>query len=117
MPLHWLMLGIGVVQALGGGWLELDAQRCSTASTIAWLAAAWSAALVVAFELAHGPLRWTRTALARTRALMLLALLLRWPGVLDHFGSASGLWSRYTSGLGALETLVLIALGCGCCAA
>ncbi len=108
-PLHWLMLGLGVAQAWFGGWLELVALHWGRVDD-AWLAAAWSAALLVVFELAHRPLRWPELRWP-PRALLLLALLASTVGALDQFGSVAAMWSRYARGLGAVETLVLIALG------
>jgi len=108
-PLHWLMLGLGVVQAWAGGWVELSALPSATVDD-AWLAAALSAALLIAFELAHRPLRWPELRWP-ARGLMLLALSASVAGVLDHFGSASAVWARYAGGLGGVEALALIALG------
>jgi len=107
--LHWLMLGLGVVQAWVGGWIELDALQWARVDD-AWLAAAWSAALLIAFELAHRPLRWPELRWP-ARGLMLLSLLASVAGALDHFGSASAVWTRYANGLGAVEACLLVALG------
>jgi uncharacterized membrane protein len=104
--LHWLMLALGVLQAVLGVWLEAESVQAPFDD--AWRGVMVLVLAVVALELAQARLHWPQLGVAG-RALAGLAVLTSLAAVLD--ADTAQRFGRFFTELGWLEAAVVLAAG------
>jgi uncharacterized membrane protein len=109
IALQWVMLVLGLGQALAGLWPELvHADLGPLARSVR--AVALLGGFVLALELAARRLAWPPLRLC-ARVLLVLALVVSLGGTLMHLDHLPSLWAHYVPGAAVLATPLLVALG------
>jgi len=107
--LHWLMLLLGMLQALTGLWIEwrlVDAPALDEA----WRAALLAVAAMGVLELVQARLRWPELGVPG-RVLVAAALFISAQQVADGAWRTEALFRRFANGWGWLELMAVLAGG------
>ncbi|MCM5678037.1 DUF2339 domain-containing protein [Schlegelella sp. S2-27] len=106
---HWFMLGLGLLQVLGGVGEELDAVAWPSLDT-SWRTAMLFAVAGLMLEALHRRVMWPELRLP-ARVLWLLAAAASITGMLGTLFNPSQPWERYFDGYGWLELVAVLAVG------